>query len=129
MQLTADFPELSQMDSDLTQGAIKALATLSPEQQNSPSGYQIAVYQAANALGLKPKKLRSAMGEGDSFSLPSSGRPNMSKEKGGDIPKEVLEFARLMGRNVKDPKVLARLKKATQRQGWMRYSNESEDSE
>ena len=123
--LYKDYPELASTDSELTKTAVEIYNNLSPEDQRSPSSYKLAVREAAATLGVLPSSKRSSQSE--DFVAPGSRGSNSmnsrqnSKSKNDEIDPNVLETAKLFGRDVKDPKVLERLKQASKRSKWNRY--------
>ena len=81
------------------------------------------MHETAAELGLVPAKARKATtSAGDDFSLGGSTAPRQQKkDPAKDIAPETLEFAKLMGIDVSDPKRLEGLKQASQRKTWNQY--------
>jgi hypothetical protein len=57
-ELAADFPELADEGSDLTQKATKIYSSFSEAERALPLAYKAAVQQAALEVGVKPSKFR-----------------------------------------------------------------------
>lgn len=120
-QLANDYPELSKADHDLTKRAIDIYKSLSPQEQGSPLAYKSSVREAAAELGILPKSKRSSSNS-DDFSLnggkTSDRRPSQSTDQMDD---RTIAFAEAVGLNIKDKKVLERIKQRSQRKAWGKY--------
>ena len=130
--LVSNFPELSDGSSELSQAAVRAYNNLSPQEKGMPGAYKLAVQGAALDLGILPKSKRaennkSKSNESDDIGARSSneGRNN-SKNKSQKLDDSTLEFARLLGKDVNDPKYVERLQKAATRTRWSKAQNRSE---
>ena len=130
--LVSNFPELSDGSSELSQAAVRAYNNLSPQEKGMPGAYRLAVQGAALDLGILPKSKRaesnkSKSNESDDIGARSSneGRNN-SKNKSQKLDDSTLEFARLLGKDVNDPKYVERLQKAATRTRWSKAQNRSE---
>jgi len=121
-QLGAEYPELSDANSDLTKKAVEYYKALSKEDQMTPSAYKVAVRDAAADLGLLPKNKRKAAGD-DSFSFSGgdSSTPRNSQKRDAEVDVRTLAFAEALGMNVKDKKVVDRIKQRAQRKNWGKY--------
>lgn len=119
------YPEFSQPGSEAAQVALQKSSALPKHLQGTPEGIKIVMMETAAELGLVPAKARQQRASSaDDFSLSgasSSGTRAPRKDPAKDIPAETLEFARLLGRDVSDPKVLEGLKSASQRKIWNQY--------
>lgn len=121
-QLGAEYPELSDANSDLTKKAVEYYKALSKEDQQTPSAYKVAVRDAAADLGLLPKNKRKQSGD-DSFSF-SGGESGASKgnaKRDADVDVRTLAFAEAIGMDVRDKKVVERIKQRAQRKNWGKY--------
>jgi len=122
-QLVADFPELNNAEHDLTKAAVAKYQSMSDEERANPASYRAAVMEAALELDLKPKSKRKAAEDSEEgFALGSSGGGSGSSRRSRDqLDPGTLDFARIMGLNVDDPKVKERLKTHAKKT-WSRYS-------
>lgn len=125
--LYKDFPELQDTDHPLTVKAIELFEKMTDEEKQSPLAYKIAVKDAADELEIKPKaKRKAASDEDDSYSLGggnsrySDGGSNRDKKKSNKLDPRTVEFGKLMGLKMDDPKVVENLQKHAGR-GWNRY--------
>lgn len=130
--LVSNFPELSDSSSELSQAAVQAYNNLSPQEKGMPGAYKLAVQGAALDLGILPKSKRvennkAKSNESDDIGARSSneGR-NSSKGKNQKLDDSTLEFARLLGKDVNDPKYVERLQKAATRRQWSISKNRNE---
>lgn len=123
-QLVSDYPELSDSSSELTLKAVEIYKSMSDDEKRSSSAYKIAVRDAAADLGVLPKAKRKATAN-DDFALGSGssgvGSPNRSGNRQTELGENTLAFAELMGLNIKDKKVVERLKQRSQRKNWGKY--------
>lgn len=122
-QLTNDYPELSDSNSELTKKAVEIYNSLSPSEKTSPTAYKVAVRDAAAEVGLLPKSKRKASSDGDDFSFGGSSRGNREAgpKRGEQLSNETLAFAEALGMNIKDKNVVDRLKQRAQRKNWNKY--------
>lgn len=124
-QLIGDYPELGDTTSDLSKRAVELYNQLPADLRSNPIAYKTAVRDAAAELGVLTKSKRKAANSDDgSFSLGSnstgsSQRGNQSKKD--DVDPRTLEMAERLGLNIKDPKVVDRLKQRSQRKNWGKY--------
>lgn len=121
-QLTNDYPELSDQNSELTQKAVEYYKQLPAHERNSPLAYKAVVRDAAAELGILPKQKRKS--SDDSFSMSGSGsnsssRPLRSESK--EIDEKTEAFARLLGIDTSKKEVKERLKQRSQRKNWSKY--------
>jgi hypothetical protein len=120
-QLYNQYPELNDQGSELFKAAQEKLKGLSPEQMmKQPMLLKTAVLEAAAENGIRPRHKRSQDDDNFSVGAGSAGRRSPSKPK-DELDPQVLETARLMGRDVSDPKVVESLKKAAKRTNWGQY--------
>lgn len=130
--LVNNFPELSDGSSELSQAAVRAYNNLSPQEKGMPGAYRLAVQGAALDLGILPKSKRaennkSKSNESDDIGARSSNEGRSSgKGKNQKLDDSTLEFARLLGKDVNDPKYVERLQKAATRTRWSKAQNRSE---
>lgn len=134
-QLVNMFPELSDASSDLTKSAIEAYNRLSAHDKTSPVAYRLAVQGAALELGMLPKNKRDnnrkQVNESDDIGASNqSASTSASKNTQGKgkikLDESTLAFAKLLGKDVNDPKYVERLQKAASRNGWGKFKNRSE---
>lgn len=122
-QLTNEYPELSDSNSELTQKAVEAYKAMSAAERSSPIAYKTAVRDAAADLGILPKNKRKQSSDDFTMSGQSSGegrRGAPSKEQQA-IDNKTAEFAKLLGLDPSDKKVAERLKQRNQRKNWSRW--------
>ena len=110
-RLYNEFPELADGEAPLTKEAVKIFKNLSKDEQKNPNAYRVAVLEAATELGVQPMKKRKPK-ETDDFTG-GSGQGGSSKRNA--VASDTLEFARAMGLDVEDPKVVDRLKTHSKR--------------
>lgn len=126
--LVANYPELQSGSSELTQTALRIYNSLSASEKASPSGYKIAVMQAAQEVGVLPMSKRQKQSQGDEdFTLSSSSSTARQKPsqraKEEKIDDKTLEFAKLLGRPVNDDKYIERLKTtiSSRKRSWSKF--------
>lgn len=120
-KLIAEFPELSNTDTDLYKKAIEIYNEMDEADKTSPLAYKSAVYAAATNIGVKPKSKRSE-DESQDFTLSSSSSaPSRSSRKSSKLDEGIIESAKLMGLDTEDPKVVERLKARSKRKNWLKY--------
>lgn len=121
--LYRDFPELADATHDLTRKAAEIHKALPDWEKRSPSSYRLAALEAAQALDILPSAKRKAAGDDEGFTLSGGGSKNTRerKPKAGELADNTLEFAKRMGLNTSDEKVVERLKKHAARESWTKY--------
>jgi len=122
--LAMEYPELKQNDSDLAKKAVAIYDTLSNRVKDTPEGMEIAVRKAAALLGVVPvDKRKKAEPENEDFAIGSSASSanKRTRSQSTELDQTTLQFAKLMGLNTDDPKVVASLKKRAERKTWNRY--------
>jgi hypothetical protein len=122
--LRAEWPELSDNDSPMTQATLKNFGSL-PKHEQTPAAMELSAIRAAQALDLQPKSKRAAPEEDDFVVGKASGsqqRERKSKEgKTADgIDQKTADFATLLGR---DPK---KVKEYADRGTWGKYRGKGE---
>jgi hypothetical protein len=121
--LIAEYPELKDQSSALMKKADEIFKSLTPEDRAHPFAMKTAVYDAAADLDLKPMSKR-VNAESDSFSMGAdsgasrANRPNRSKS---EFTPEDEQLANLLGIDLKDDKVAARIKGKHGRKTYGRY--------
>lgn len=120
-QLTNDYPELSNPNSELTKKAIEIYNGMSQSEKSSPTSYKVAVRDAAAEVGLLPKSKRKSSNDDFSMSGGSSGRSSGESSRKEELSESTLAFAEALGLNIKDKKVVERLKQRSERKDWGRY--------
>jgi hypothetical protein len=122
-QLVNDYPELSDTNSELSKRAVDIYKSLSESERNSSLGYKVAVREAAAELGSLPKSKRKQTDSEDFTLGGSKGQKaaTQSQPKQKDLDEATLKFAKAMGLNTDDKKVVERLKARAQRTKWDKY--------
>lgn len=111
--LSQEYPEI-QSKPEVRQAVLEAQRTLPTSMQDTAEGYEMAVLKAVAKSGLLAKSKRQTVDDDVSFGSGSGSRREETKTK-VKVSKETLAFAELMGRDIKDPKVLASLEQAANR--------------
>ena len=123
-KLTQDFPELMDDQSDLTKKAVEIYSSFTDDEKSSPVAYRAAVKEAALELGVKPKSQRREEQEEDDFSFSGSGAGRARTEgrasRRDTVDPRTIEFAKMVGLDVSDPKVKENLK-SHQKRSWRNY--------
>lgn len=117
------YPEFGQPGSEAASLALQKSAQLPKHLQGTPEGIKMVMFETASELGLVPAKARKAAAPAaDDFALGGSTQPRQPKKSPTDgVAPETIEFAKLMGIDVSDPKRLEGLKAASQRKTWNQY--------
>jgi hypothetical protein len=115
-KIYSDYPELEDPNNPLTQRANEIYTALSPTERKDPKALKSAVLEAAAEMALAPKSKRKTTqsSDSDSFSLGSKGSGKRPAKK-EEVTDNMLQTAALMGLDVKDPKVVERLRARTKR--------------
>lgn len=119
--LTRKYPELSDVNSPLTQKVYEIYNQFAPEDQQNPTSIKAAVLEAASELGVMPTSKRQNTQE-ETFSMGSSTgsrRPTPKKEE--ELSEKTEQWAALLGLNINDKKTRESLKKRSERKVWNRY--------
>lgn len=114
--LTHEYPELADPNAEITKRAAAILATYSPQEQQDPRSFEIAVYKAATETAVKPRSKRDP----DEFMGPSYGNPYGAPRKREKSEKQILSEMEplaqaLMGDLYNDPATQKRLVERTKR--------------
>lgn len=122
-QLVSEYPELNEASNELTLKAVENYKNMSDEDKRSAGAYKIAVRDAAAELGVLPKNKRKSTSN-DDFAL--SGNASTSNPKGNkrgevELDQRTIAFAKLIGLNTDDKKVMESLKNRSQRKSWSKY--------
>jgi hypothetical protein len=112
-ELGAEYPELSDINSELTQKALSALKTLPENEQATTAGYRYAVKQAAEELNVKPKSKRPQVDE--DFSGGYGSGALRRRAPGNKLAPDTEAFAQALGMDLEDPALKDRLIKRQQR--------------
>lgn len=123
-QLYTAYPELADVNNDLTKRALEIYNALPKEDRTSPISYKVAVQDAAEELGVLPMtKRKNDESEDADFVMGGGQRQTLNKKKGtGELPAEMLEFAAHLGLDVSDEKVVNSIKSNHRNsQDWQRY--------
>ncbi len=112
--LASEYPELKDINSELSQEALKVYQTLPKHLQGTPEGTRMAIREAAALSGVVPVSKRKAS-ESEEFSVSSGSPSRRASSKKEDVDDKTLVFAQAIGLNTNDPKILENLKKNTKR--------------
>lgn len=128
MELSTEFPEFRDQNSDAFQKAREFYSTLPSGLKDTAEGAEIAMQRAALQLGLTPASKRRKSGSDDyvgSSTGSGSGRRNTSAKD--EVAEDTKTFAAILanasGRDFNDPKLQEGLKQASKRKDWRRYSS------
>lgn len=121
--LYREYPELQDYDHPLTTKAVELFEKMTDEEKANPIAYKLAVKEAAEELDIKTKAKRKPKEDDDAFSLgggKGGDKPARSK-KSGELDPKTVAFAKLVGLNTDDEKVLTSLKQKADRKNWMTW--------
>lgn len=107
-ELYSEFPEFSDQEHDLTKKALEIYGKMEDAEKADPKALKLAGYQAAVEMGVKPKSKRAQ--DDDSFSFGGTSQGGRPRRDSSKLDPAVTEFAKLMGLNMDDQKVMERLK-------------------
>lgn len=116
--LAQEYPDLVNTKSELFQKASQIHQSLRKDLQNTPEGYELAVAKAVKESGYKASRNQESNQDVEDFIMGDSGgqdSSNRRKKKDGDLDPKTLAFAELMGLDIKDKKVIERLKERAKR--------------
>lgn len=121
--LAAQYPELADTGSELAKAATAAYNALPARLKDTPEGYRMVIRETAADLGILPIAKRKKAESDDDFSVSgnSSARKAAARSKDTGLSADTLDFARLSGLNVDDPKVLESLKSRAKRTNYKKY--------
>lgn len=122
-QLYREYPELQDFDNPLTTKAVEIFEKLTDEEKSNPIAYRLAVKEAAEELDIKPKAKRKAKEEDDSFSLSGTAdkAPRTRGKREGGLDPRTVKFAKLVGLDTDNEKVIESLKNRSERKSWMTW--------
>ena len=129
-QLLADYPELSDAASELSVKAVQNFSRMDRASQQDPRSYKEAVRDAAAELGLLVKSKRVVRNDDDGSYVGGTGGGNNNSSNGSNrsskkekLSDATLEFAELVGLNIRDTKVVERIagREKARKKGWNRY--------
>lgn len=115
-QLSADYPELVDVKSDLRKASEQNYAKLPKHLRDTPEGYKLAVREAAADLGvIVSSKRKAADNSNDDFVVPGRGSSGQSSRRPSkaDEPEnfnQILDDARRMGLDTSKKEVVENLK-------------------
>lgn len=116
--LAQEYPEI-QTDSKIRAAVLEAQNQIPASLRDTADGYEMAVLKAVSKAGLMPKSKRQVIDDDVSISPRSSGtRPTAKRTKVSD---RTLQVAEMLGRDISDPKVLAGLEEAANRDTYNKY--------
>lgn len=120
--LTAKYPELSNVSSPLTQKVYEIYEQFSPDEQANPASIKAAVLEAATELGIMPANKRQNIQE-ESYAMSSStgSRRPPKQSEADEVDEKTLQWAALLGLNTQDKNVQERLRNRAKRKNWMKY--------
>lgn len=127
VKLQGEYPELGDMRTTAYKAAERYYDQLPATLKGTAEGAEIALMRAVREEGLMPKGKRDQQRtDGEDFSLDGEGarrnvEPKGARGKKSEIDPRTLGFAELMGKNVKDPKYIERLKKESTRESWNKW--------
>lgn len=107
-QLAAEYPELSDNESDLTKKTVEILKGVSDAEKTNPRTYEYAVMKAAQGMDVKPRSKRPVAEEdfvAPSYSSPQGRRSKRSSEQ---VVSQNKDIASSFGLNLDDPKMKER---------------------
>lgn len=122
-QMQSEYPEFQSNTSELTKKTLENFKSLPKHLQNTSAGLRLATREAAADLGIVPVSKRVNR-QTDEFGLGSSGYSSQQRQrstKDVKLDPAAVEFARLLGRPVDDPKYIESLKKASSRKNYGKY--------
>jgi len=124
-QLSSEYPELADANSELTKKAVEIYKSLPVNQQANPLAYKIAVRDAAADMGVLVKSKRQSASSKSHDEFQASSSPGDRQSSRGAQSKEVdqktLAFAELIGVNIKDKKVMERIQERAKRKNWGKW--------
>lgn len=116
--LAQEYPEI-QTNKEVRQAVLEAQKSIPEALRDTADGYEMAVLKAVSKSGLVPKSKRQAIDDDMSMSSRGNNRPPpKAKVKVSD---KTLMVAQLLGRDIEDPKVLAGLEAAANRETYTKY--------
>lgn len=117
--LSEEYPEI-RTDAKVRQAVLDAQKELPESQRDTASGYEFAVLKAVSKAGLIAKSKRQTVDEDASIS-PRSGGSRPTPGKKVKVSDKTLQVAQMLGRDISDPKVLAGLEEAANRDTYNKY--------
>lgn len=121
--LYREYPELQDFDHPMTLKAVELFDKLPDEEKSHPMAYRLAVKEAAEELDIKPKAKRKK-DDNEDFSLSTSGTDREGRKgsrRSDRLDEKTIDFARLVGLDVDDDKVMESLKGRAKRTNWNRW--------
>lgn len=124
LELTGEYPEFSQSNSEATLAAQRIHATLPESLKNTAEGAELAIQRAAMQLGLTPSSRRRRPAGSDDGYIPSSkgsprGRPQSNEPELND---EQFTFAHLLNESIGRKPDEKKLKQYAGRKNWTKFS-------
>lgn len=122
--LAQQYPELNDVNSELSKRAIETYNSLPANLRDTAAGYKMAIRDAAADLGvLVASKRQKATESNDDFTVGgnSTARKSPPKSKDAELSQDTLDIAKLMGLDTEDPKVVANLKLRAKRTNYKKY--------
>lgn len=124
-EITSNYPEINLPNHPMQKKVLELYNALPEEERNSSVAYKLIAKEAAEELGIKPmsKRTEDEMDEFVGYGRGSRGQ-GAGRKRAGIDPK-TLQFAELMGINVKDEKVRKELEDYSQISGsdWLKYKD------
>ena len=132
--LVQEYPELNQPGSALYKKVMEVQKTIEKQVRETPTGYRLAVREAAAEVGVKPMSKRGDGGGGsrpqsdeqlDEF-LGSGNNPPKKAAPKTEVSAKTAAIAKLFGMDTSDKKRMERIAKYAKRKNWVRYQGEEE---
>lgn len=117
-QMVTDYPELSDINSEISKKAVELFKQLPENERTSTTAYKAVIREAAAELGMLPKTKRK---QSDDFTMSGGSGGQQASSKSKDLDAATLAFAQAVGMDVKDKKVVERLKQRANRKNWNKY--------
>lgn len=121
VRLAQQFPEI-QSDAAIQKAVVQAHNNLPKSMQDTAEGYELAVSRVVAQKGLMPRSKRTESSSDDYSAPAGKGARSASTKKGSTkVHEKTLMLAQLLGRDIEDPKVIAGLEAASERDSWNKY--------
>ena len=128
--MTQQFPEFGDVNSEESKAVLNEYKNIPEHMKGTAEGAELAMTRVVARMGLQPvSKRQRSQREQEDFSLSGTGSNKRTGKKGSDdheVSEETKEWSRLLneslGLDPNDPKRQERLKQASKRTNWNRYS-------
>ncbi len=115
--LAQEYPEI-QTDTKLRAAVLEAQKSQPLTLQDTAQGYRLAVLEATSKAGIVAKSQRKTIEDSPDY---DGTRRSAAPKKRVKVSDATLQAAALMGRDIEDPEVLARLEEAANRDTYGKY--------